>query len=406
MSWWKSLLGFENDFSKNILKDIISDPTRLITGVDPASTKLWNGVLGTDNQALVNPLGSPGQQYYDRAEANGIDTGPAQGFHKVADVVAGAFGANGLASIGGSAGAAAGGGATATGGGIATGGAAAAGGGGLLSSVGGVGGLAKLAPLAGSIFSAYSASKAAGEEADAARLAAQIGDKQYAQTREDQLRIYDQQRNDQAPYREAGTKSLAELMNGTAPGGQFTKNYERTPFEVDPGYQFRLAEGQNGIQRAAASRGGLYSGATLKALSRFNQGTAAQEYGAWDQRQNTREDQFNANRSFNRNNLASLAGIGQTATTATSNAGSNAYGTIAQAAQGNANLGARAAQDAGAARASGYVGVSNNIGSGIKQLYNNYQQQQALGSNIYVPYINGATNQTSNFDTYGSGYSP
>ena len=47
----------------------------------------------------------------------------------------------------------------------------------------------------------------------------------------------------------------------------------------DPGYQFRLAEGNKAIQRSAAARGFLQSGRTLKDLGRWSQGLAAQEYG-------------------------------------------------------------------------------------------------------------------------------
>lgn len=96
MGWFKKLIGFENSFSKNIVKDIISDPKRLITGIDPLSTKAWNVVTGSDNQPLVNAFGSPGQQYYEKATAEGIDVGPAAMFHSVADKVAAAFAAQGL----------------------------------------------------------------------------------------------------------------------------------------------------------------------------------------------------------------------------------------------------------------------------------------------------------------------
>lgn len=78
MGFLKKLVGFENSFSKNITKDIFHNPTRLLTGIDPASTKVWNKVLGRDDAPLVNVYGSPGQQYYDRAQADGIDTAPAQ----------------------------------------------------------------------------------------------------------------------------------------------------------------------------------------------------------------------------------------------------------------------------------------------------------------------------------------
>jgi hypothetical protein len=171
MGWLKKLVGFENNFTKNLLGDIASDPSRLLTGVDPFSTAAWNGVLGTDNQPLVNAFGSPDQQYYDRAAADGIDTGPAGQLHGVADVVAGAFAANGLAGIGGGAGGAAGAGTAGTAGaagttagaGAAAGGAAAAGGGGLLSAIGGPSGAMQLASGIGGALAANSGSNKSGD---------------------------------------------------------------------------------------------------------------------------------------------------------------------------------------------------------------------------------------------------
>ena len=48
----------------------------------------------------------------------------------------------------------------------------------------------------------------------------------------------------------------------------------------DPGYQFRLNEGNKAIERKGASRGMLQSGRTLKSLTNWSQGLASQEYGA------------------------------------------------------------------------------------------------------------------------------
>lgn len=103
MGFLSNLVGFENLFSKNITKDVLHNPTRLLTGIDPASTKVWNTVLGRDDQPLVNVYGSPGQQYYDQAKAEGIDTGAAQQFHGVADKIASYYGMKGLSNIGGGA---------------------------------------------------------------------------------------------------------------------------------------------------------------------------------------------------------------------------------------------------------------------------------------------------------------
>lgn len=127
MGWFSKLTGFENFFSKNLASDILHNPTRLITGVDPASTAVWNKVLGTDNEPLVNMVGGPGQKYFNEAEQAGIDTGPAQGFHKVADTIAGIAGSAGAAhGLGNLVGSVGGGGSLSTG----AGGASAGGGGG------------------------------------------------------------------------------------------------------------------------------------------------------------------------------------------------------------------------------------------------------------------------------------
>jgi hypothetical protein len=52
-------------------------------------------------------------------------------------------------------------------------------------------------------------------------------------------------------------------------------------FQVGPGYQFALNQGQQAAQRAASAGGMLASGNTLAALTRFGQGLANQEYDGW-----------------------------------------------------------------------------------------------------------------------------
>ncbi|SFI84479.1 hypothetical protein [Albimonas pacifica] len=108
-------------------------------------------------------------------------------------------------------------------------------------------------------------------------------------------------------------------------------------FEATPGYQFQLEQGQQAIDRSAAARGGLFSGATMKASQRFGQGLAAQEYNTY------------------LNRLAALAGTGQAATGATASAG--------QASAANTG---NALMTAGQARASGYSGMANALSGGVQ----------------------------------------
>lgn len=78
------------------------------------------------------------------------------------------------------------------------------------------------------------------------------------------------------------------------------------PFDFfnDEGYQFRLKEGIDGIQNAAAARGGLQSGNTLKSLSKYASGLASQEYGdaynRFSGNRNFLEGQFLGDRNFGR----------------------------------------------------------------------------------------------------------
>ena len=129
--------------------------------------------------------------------------------------------------------------------------------------------------------------------------------------------------------------------------GSLLKNFTADDFQVDPGYQFRLGEGQKQIEGSAAARGGLLSGAAAKALTKYNQNFASNEY------QNV-YNRFNQDQNNTFNRLASLAGVGQQATNQLQQAGQN-YATNA----GNALT------QAGQARASGYAGTANAIGAGL-----------------------------------------
>jgi len=157
---------------------------------------------------------------------------------------------------------------------------------------------------------------------------------------EDQAQSYTQAAQNFRPYADLGDHSAGELqgrLNNNALLGDFSLE----DFEQDPGYQFELAEGNKAIDRAAGARGGRYSGATLKALQRYGQGLASTKYNEAYGRDNT-----NKTRQYNM-----LAGG--------VSAGQGAQGTV-----GNF------LSNAGAANASGRVGVSNAINNGLEGAYN------------------------------------
>ena len=139
-------------------------------------------------------------------------------------------------------------------------------------------------------------------------------------------------------------------------------------FQQDPGYAFRLSEGQKALDRQAAARGGLISGGALKAATRYGQDMGSQEYQNAYNRALTGYNTGVASENQLYNRQAGLAGIGQTAANFIGNAGQN-YATNA----GNMITGGAAAN------AAGQVGVANAFNSGVGQ-YMNYSQNQAQNS--------------------------
>jgi hypothetical protein len=127
----------------------------------------------------------------------------------------------------------------------------------------------------------------------------------------------------------------------------------------DPGYQFQLQQGQQALQRSAAAKGLLNSGATLKGLDRYSQGLAATQYqNAWDRNQALYANKWNR--------LGQLSGVGQSSAqnlggigTSYANAMSELYG-----AQGNAQAAGILGMTGGMASATRSAGNMMTMGLG------------------------------------------
>lgn len=177
-----------------------------------------------------------------------------------------------------------------------------------------------------------------------------------------QERMFERQVELQEPWRTAGEKALNQLSTGIEPGGEFTKNFTMADYTADPGYAFRLNEGIKALDRSAASRGGLLSGAQLKGITDYGQNAASQEY------QNA-FNRYQINRANRLQPLQSLAGVGQTAT----NTLTGAAGQLGQ------NIGNNLIS-AGNARASGYMGTANAVSGALNTGLNYYQGQNMLNA--------------------------
>jgi hypothetical protein len=195
--------------------------------------------------------------------------------------------------------------------------------------------------IGSSLFGANAANKAADTQAAAADRAAEL-----------QYKMYQENVQRQQPWLEAGQGALNKLTAAVD-----YKPFGMDQFQADPGYAFRLGEGQKALERSAAARGGLISGGALKAATRYGQDMGSQEY-------TNAFNRYQAERQAMLGPLQSLAGVGQTTAQQLGNAGQS-YGTGAgEAYQGAAN-----------ARASGYVGGANALTGGLGS-YLNYTQGQ------------------------------
>lgn len=288
-----------------------------------------------------------------------------------------------------------------------------------------------VAGVAGSKASKDAASKQAAAAGDANAL---------------QWEMYQQQREDQAPWRNAGSQALNQLVagiSGIAPtrsnfdaaayvaahpnvlkddrykddpfqhyldygqnigydftptaaaqaagkqGGDLTRSFTLADFQKDPGYDFRLNQGLDAVQGSRAARGSMLSGSALKALEAYGSDYASSEYGK-------AYDRFNNDQTTRFNRLATIAGVGQNATNNVGTAGSN----YANQAAGNL-------VGAGNAAAAGTVGSANAYTGAVNNLSSLYQLSQIgktpTGGAGYSGSVYGGSG-AANYGTGNAGY--
>jgi hypothetical protein len=193
-----------------------------------------------------------------------------------------------------------------------------------------------------------------------------------------QRQIYEQNRADQTPFREAGVNALGKLQ-GMADYQKFGINQ----FTQDPGYAFRLQQGQKALDASAAARGGLISGNALRAAQGYGQEMGSQEY------QNA-FNRYETERQATLSPYMTLAGFGTGANTANAQSGQN-YATGV----GNAliNQGANVGN-------AGMIG-SNAMTSGLTGALTAYGRSPVSFNSLYGnsnpyqtnPYVNNPTAQ-------------
>lgn len=177
--------------------------------------------------------------------------------------------------------------------------------------------------------------------------------------------------------------SYGSLMRAYRNGEEFS--FTGKDLASDPGYQFGLNQGTQGIQRGQAARGNFLSGAAMKELDRFNQdyaGTKFNEgFGRAQSTWNTNLGAYNQNRNTLYDMLSGVSRTGQNSAAQVGTSNINSAANI-----GNAMMGAGNAQ-----AASSVVGA-NSLVSGLNSAvnaFNTNNPNSAAGWNSLIS--SGAT---------------
>jgi hypothetical protein len=321
-----------------------------------------------------------------------------------------------------------------------------------------------VAPLIAGGAALIGGSKAASAAKSAANTQAQSGQQALAQNQQ----FFDQTRSDLSPYRQVGadaTGRLSDLMsspqynqgpeanymptaytptvdyqaylrqnpdvaqywannpderaNYGSPEGWAKAHYENHgmmegrqlpsaanfQFEQDPGYQFRLNEGNKAIGRATSTGALPSGGATLKALTRFGQDYASNEYGnAYGRFSNDRgfdygrfmDDRMFDYGTFSDNYNRQAANLDRPFNyqTTLANMGQNAANIGAQSAGQFAGMNSQTITGMGNAKAAGTVGSANAWNQALGQIGNTAMDTMTLrtlmnGRNMNSPQNSG-----------------
>lgn len=232
--------------------------------------------------------------------------------------------------------------------------------------------VAAIAMAASTAYSSSQASKAARAQSNAAQQAADL-----------QKQMFDKQVEMAGPYTGAGEAATNRLMeylgiggNAGAQGyGQFGGPFTMETFQKDPFYQYSLGQGIKDLERTAAARGGLLSGATIRGYKDVQ----GREY------ENAMNRYF-ANRASTLAPFQSLSGQG-----------AQTVANLGGAARGYATGAGNAMMEGGAARATGYINQANILGNALSQGIGAYGQfgnpfsrgpNPASVGNQYIPGYN------------------
>jgi len=185
---------------------------------------------------------------------------------------------------------------------------------------------------------------------------------------------------------DAAEKAMLEAAKNDPNYGRLAQEYVPDKFSFtsqdflnnkDPGYEWRLQQGQKALDRQGAAAGRFLSGAQLQASSNYNQGAASQEFGnaysralsTFGTNEGNRFNAYQANFNNAVNPLLALSGAATLGSQNLGNAGSAYASQVGNNLQNNAN-----------AQGAAGIASANSIAGGISNAYNGYQQNQLMNS--------------------------
>jgi hypothetical protein len=243
---------------------------------------------------------------------------------------------------------------------------------------------------AGAAISAGTSAASSSAQSSANKKAQQIQQQQFAETKAALEKGNTEAQGYIKPYADVGGSALNELAYGMGlatpeagytsaniqKGGlanygmdQYQKDVGYTPMVTDlaslqatPGYQFQLEQGLQGVNNSAAARGGLLSGANMKAINDYAQGQASTGYAsAWERAQNAYTNAFGRNQQ-KFTNLQSMANNGQNAAEFQGKAALNTGNQLAGASTNYGNNMGNLALGQGQNQANMINGIGNAVG--------------------------------------------
>lgn len=144
--------------------------------------------------------------------------------------------------------------------------------------------------------------------------------------------------------------------------GSLTKPFSMSDFQLDPGIQFQMQQGNQALTNSAAAKNGVLSGGALKDFIGYNQSMAGTGY-------QSAYDRYMSGKQFTLSSLMGVSGLGQNAASNTGNNSATVSNGIAGTITG-----------AGNAQAAGQVGSANAFTSGINGVGGSYTLSRLLNN--------------------------